>query len=302
MAIDVFLGGLMLICLNGQKDCPVGKLGNTAWVVKAGPQADKAKICERESTEVTHLILRFSADQFFKESGPLEDKCKTDKGITECKLYLTGATGEDHDFENICVIPNAQDSTQELDSSIQQVPRLAEIDRRFILLSTDYLKNTKWVPTQIHFPLGVIGAGPKWWKDNTIPTPWSRSDGSKDGTLPRALSDKLKVTYQGATSLKVMTCDGKPLIEITLKTFTASGDVYVLNYADNLTPARNNSYHYEDLDYLVWYYRLGIWDTYTQKCPLDAIVLSCYWVNSTYCAKNNAADSTHWPPVMGSAY
>jgi hypothetical protein len=305
MSIEVFFGGLMLICLKGQQDCPVGNLGNTAWVVKADGATNPCGWPSQEKTE--KLVLQFPTAKFFEASGSLKAKCNPagmpNGIITECILPYQNA------YPDLCLIPDSPATTQQLDSSLEQMPRLAEIDRRFIKLNATWLENTDWVPARIHFPLGVIGAGPKW-PDPKTPTQWSRSDGSKDGTLPRALSDKLSTTYQGATELKITTCNGSTLIKLNLKPLVTAGEITLLNRAAaDISPDVVDD-KYDNLAYLLWYYRLGEWDTNDGKCPYydennrDAVLLRCTRVNHTYCSRTvgGAADTTHWPPMLGNSY
>jgi hypothetical protein len=308
MVIDVFFSGLMLICLSGQRDCPVGTLGNTAWVVYAD---GSSKPCGWDKPEKTTLQLIFPTDQFFYKASPSLKCDDSDPAVTKCEL----ASNPNPD---LCIIPNSPVTVQTLDSSLQQVPRLAEIDRRFIALNTDekHLNNKNWVPTHIHFPPGVISAGPKWWHNNAIPTQWSRSDGSRDGSLPRALSDRLKVTYQGASELTVTRCDDRdPVIKLKLKPFATRGEVTFGNNAAE-PPNFYSSDKYDYLPYLLWYYRLGTWDSSDRECPVFsyynddyAVVLRCVRLKkkdaldkTDACARYEAAENVHWPPMLGGSY
>jgi len=293
MAIDVFFTGLMLICLEGQPSCPVNYRPNTAWVVQA--DWNKSTPCGwQHSKEVTTLELRFLTDQFnFIQSRPANcHKDDLDSTMTQCDLPTRKIT-------DVCVDPIGS-KAQQLDPSLQLVPRLDEVDGRFKALDMELLKNLDFVPTQIHFSKGKIGAGPKWMRNN-MATLWYRSDGDAGGALPRELSDRLRVTYGDTRSLNINDCEGAPLITLTAK----SGNAMVVfrNRADVIVPDVVNGY--DNLAYLLWYYRLGLWATDSKRCPeytdnnKDAVLLRCARVGDHPCSSFDfARDTVHWPPML----
>src|SRR4051794_38858821 len=173
-SIDIFFTGLMLICLDGQQNCPVGSFAkNTAWVVKAD---GTSKPCGWDSREVTELELEFSSGEF--DYTP-SNFCNNKNGFTIRCILPEG---------DLCIDLPAFPNNQ-LENSLQRLPRLDDVDRRFKELRVDRLNNAYYVPARIHFPPGLIGAGPKWPSD-AEPTLWFRSDGSEGGALPRELSDR----------------------------------------------------------------------------------------------------------------
>jgi hypothetical protein len=298
MVIEVMFSGLMIICLSGQQDCPTGSLGNTAWVVQADGTSNP---CYRPSNEVTQLEVRFPTAQFFKPSGSWSN-CKDDKDskYTQCNIY------SDADYPDLCVVPKPPPTVQQLDDSLRQMPRLAEIDRRFKTLNVSSLYTLSWVPIRIQFPPGEIGAGPTW-PPSYPPIEWLRSDSTKGGSLPRALSDRLKVTYQGASELAVTNCDGKSLIVLRPRPSATNPEVTFRNRAkDDVYPYSHDGY--DDLTFLAWYYRLGSWDTTYGTCPdfrtENPVVLRCKRTDDTYCARppGGPGDTTHWPPMMGQSF
>jgi hypothetical protein len=295
MAIDVFFTGLMLICLDGQPNCPVKgyqDYPNTAWVVIADGQG---KPCGWNSNEITRLELRFlSLDFQYTESNT--SYCKEqDNGFVRCLL-------PDGD---LCVTPPAPALNQTIELSLRWVPRLDQVDRRFKGLRADRLSNPGYVPARINFAKGIIGSGPKWPLD-VNPVRWYRSDGSVGGPLPRELSDRLKVTYAGDT-LEIAPCDTQnPLI--VLKANSSNAAVEFRNRAENPTP--DYVAEYDDLAYLLWYYRLASWDTTFGTCPnysfvdRDAVLLRCVRDSQYGCSSYPplASDTRYWPAMLGNDF
>ena len=294
MAIDVFFTGLMLICLDGQPNCPAGKPGsNRAWVVNAD---GKSEHCGLVSSETTKLDLRFPTAEFFQSpSGVTSLECKedpVDKSMTRCNL----PPGK------ICTVPHSPSQTQVLDKTLDLIPRLAEVDRRFMGLDETRLSDPRYVSGHIDFPQGVIGAGAPWPK-NGKPTQWYRSNDQAD-TLPRPLSDRLKAAYTEATGLEVTNCENKlPLLTLTLKPHVTKAEIEFRNLAVDTSRADVVSNH-DSLAYLLWYDELGKWNTLHNVCPRDAVQLSCIRQSPTDgCACDDhdtcARDHTFWPPMLG---
>jgi hypothetical protein len=315
MDINVVFGGLMLICLNGQQDCPLDRTPsstardvrvhdyptNTAWVVRAHDFHDDALVCGRDPKEETTLQLWYTTNQF-KRDQPKEarekpkvkcyDELGDKKELTECDIPYS--------LPDICVSVDSV-TAYAPGSRLGHMARLAEIDRRFIKLKQDdkHLFKLEYVPTRIQFPSGVVDAGDTWY--NNDDTPWSRSDDRRDGTLPRALSDKLTVKYKEASVLRVTDCYDNYNPLLALSALRDDSKVSVLNYAKKVKADQVNN-QYDDLKYLYWYYRLGMWDTWNRECPTDAAVLRCVRINNEDCAHRDKADSIHWPPLLGGSY
>jgi len=291
--IDVFFTGLMLICLDGQPNCPVGGYKNTAWAVKAnGPR----KVCGWYSTEETTLELKFVEDDF---KGPWPDSCrkvKNEKGQYEIICPLSS--------EQVCLLPNPK-AANPPPPKLEGLPRLDEIDRRLLAPDKELLENYDYVSTRIQFPTGEISAGDKWPIEGN-PTRWYRSDGDTDASFPRELSDRLKVAYVKATELTLTDCS-KDLIKLTPEKDNA--DVVIRNVSKYPpVPDYDDEGIYESLAYLLWYYRLGSWDTQTDHCPnytrakKDSVILRCVSKKETGCVYDPSAatDTRFWPPMVGS--
>lgn len=300
-AIDVFFTGLILICLEGQPNCPVGTSGNTAWVVKAD---GKSRPCKWNSAEETELELRFPKTHFVQLPSGSITCVKDPDDDTLMRCPLTAA--------DICVLPKPSPfgRHQLLDSSLQWVPRIDEVDTRFKSLNVKHLNNPAYVPTRIHFPYGIVGAGEKWppGAPSGIYRLWSRSDGSDGGALPRELSDRLRVTYDRADELELTDCSGHPLLVLIRNPHEKNAEVVFRNRATtSITPDVVSGY--DNLAYLLWYYRLGLWATESGDCPdypadgrKDAILLRCFREHNAPCyhyGDSPKADLVDWPTMMG---
>lgn len=284
--IDVFFNGLMLICIAGQPNCPRVQ-ENIAWVVKADGSSAP---CGRTSPEITQLVFKFRENQFSLKTF-IEIKCEPESGYSRC-IFPAG-------IREICLKPSPITPTPENQirpGSLQALPRLDEVDSRFKAVLDSRLGDLAYVPTRIHFPYGVIDAGPKWPPGRT-PILWYRSDGSAGGALPRELSDRLKVTYSQASTLKLNTCDDVPLAELVK---VEGSDGIVLQNAAIERPLAKSVGEFDDLGYLVWYYPLGSWDASFGTCPNDARLLRCIREGRKDCAYQPflASDTTFWPPKI----
>lgn len=308
--IDVFFTGLMLICLDGQPNCPIDNHKNTAWVVKADGKSEPCGCTDKTETK---LQIEYSSKDFYQTPG------------TQTKLTCTSDKQADSNEKTItCTIPDYIDcvelypapapTIQTLESSLKWLPRINEVDRRFKALRRELLEDTYYVPTRIRFPAGAIGAGPQWppEKDNTgkpngKPRRWFRSNGKSDGALPRELSDRLKATYKIAERLGVRSCDGETLIDLTVQPGVKGRAAAIFrNFGDPLKPYNEGRFY--DLSYLIWYYRLGSWNTTYNSCPdyyleakKDAVLLRCVNERDTPCwyYDGGQADTKFWPPILG---
>ena len=306
--IDVFFTGLMLICFDGQLSCPKGpyaeqhtdKYPNTAWVVRAD---GKSTPCGRTSPEETRLELTYSPEELNRTDGQV--KCEREKVGDRMVCVLA----DDPLEREICVIPSSGTLARNklLDEGFRGLPHLDEIDRRFKVLRMEKLKSP-YVPTRIYFPDGVVNTGPKWpGADRNQTTPWYRSNGNAGGDLPRDLSDRLSVTYQAETSLSLVvticgTNQSLIVLEPKLEAKTAS---VVFRNAAKKPPNPDLVGQFDDLDYLLWYYPLGSWDTpFSGTCPdfpsRDAVLLRCIRDSDKGCAYRPSlqSDSIFWPTVV----
>ena len=296
--IDVFFTGLMLICLDGQPNCPARTGWNTAWVVKAdGPR----RVCGVDSLVETELELRFNgADFTYHASGEVECKPEVEGSSTiRCNNFTEG---------RICLETDSLRENQFPDRGLEQLPRLDELDRRFKFVLRERLRGP-YVPSSIDFPKGLISAGAKWPSD-IRPRLWYRSDRDAGGALPRELSDRLRVTYPEATTITLTTCgpeEPAPLLYLTRR--VPNAQVTFRNRGNPLPFDSRGGF--DNLTYLLWYYLLGSWATGSGNCPEyaperpnTAIVLSCVRERDrerdANCACYDAcdADTTFWPPVV----
>jgi hypothetical protein len=299
--IDVFFAGLMLICFDKQPSCPVDQYNgtiNTAWVVKAdGPQ----RICGRNSPEKARLELKFDDNGFDEvDGGKGKYACKTKQGekkdTTICTFLST----------NICLTPSVTNSANSK-FNMDGLLRFDEVDRRLLRPDESRLKSSGYVSARINFPAGIISAGELWPYPKAHRTRWYRSDSSADETLPRALSDRLKISYSGAKTLALKDCTtGDPIVTFKPKN---SNELTFQNitYDSAPTPEYDDDEGYDILTYLCWYYNLGEWDTPSTKCPLydkaknRAVMLRCVAKSETGCAYDASAkaDSRFWPVMLG---
>jgi hypothetical protein len=300
-AIEVFFTGLMLICLDGQRDCPVKGPGlNTAWVVQATPGA---RPCGRTSVESTTLKLRFQRTDFDAELQPSGSaSCRDDEenpGFTVCVL----PQGE------ICLdVPGAEKlARQRREPSFRSLLDLAEIDSRFQGLRPHLQAEKSYLPSRIHFSLGSIGSGDLWpHEEGWQPVRWARSDGDRSGALPRALSDRMRVTYEGAREIRIHRCGTAASLSLVPREGGAQNpSVTFANETEVLRFEERGDFNV--LSFLAWYYPLGKWATGDGRCPSakgeeKAVLLRCRRPeNLEYCAcygPNAAADTTFWPPVV----
>jgi hypothetical protein len=300
--IDVLLTGLMLISLNNQQTCPKGQPNypNTAWVVKAD---GTSRPCGWNDTTMTTLELRFNSSEFIfdQNSKWSKDNCKAENDGKEIICSLSE--------KKICFDPDPKPTPehQRLNyASLRSLPRIDEVDRRFKEVLPSALDKPSYVPTRIQFPTGIVSAGEKWPPARALagkPRFWFRSDGGDEGALPRELSDRVRITYAGATKLKFVSCDNQlqnSLIELTRKVDWAQATIQ--NRADVLHADEVG--RFDNLSYLLWYYRLGSWESgscpeYTQD-KKDAVLLSCLQRRAKRCAYYPPGDrpSTIWPPFM----
>lgn len=300
IGVEVFLSGLMLICLDGQTNCPVGTYApNTAWVVKAD---GKSEPCGWKSTTETILELSFKTGDFYPPLGKWvsDNICKVGNNETVCSPLSDG---------DLCIYTSPATQEQRQEASLRWLPRLDEVDRRFKALRPERIKDSGYVPARIHFPTGVVGAGPKW-PDVATPNPrrWFRSDMSASGALPRELSDRVRVVYDSARKIEVKSCGDASLL-ISLMPKVNRAKLVFQNRADKLDDYEGD--YFNDLTYLLWYYRLGAWDTRYGFCPefsvdkKDAVLLRCYQndVGYPYCSAYGTAASTRfWPPMLGPGF
>lgn len=286
--IDVFFTGLMLICLDGQSDCPAKSDWNTAWIVKAGGPSNT---CGWHSREETRLEIQFSLNEVVPSSvaGCTENK---DRNEMHCPL----PAGDINIFLEKPLV-------QKLETSVQRLPRLAEIDRRFKAPDKNLLTNENYVPGRINFPRGKIGAG-DYWPTEGKPTPWYRSD-DVDKNYPLKLSDRLKATYEKVMQLTLKNDKGDSLLVLKRKP-DINANVFFRNVS-KCDPNPDYAAGYDYLPYLLWYYRLGSWKD--GKCPdytrdkKEAVLLRCVAEKDSGCAYDASAarDTTFWPPTLGSS-
>jgi len=293
MGIDVFLTGMMLICFPDQEGCPVLGGNNTAWVVEAKPQT---KVCGWDSEYMdTTLELRFRRDQLELKEDPYR-LCRDIDDETECNLAAQ---------RNIFIepYPRPSPSDQELTSSLRSLPRMSNIDLRFKEFSRTLLDS--YAPQRIQFRPGVIGAGRRWPPDLIRKRQWFRSN-HDSGLLPKELADSVKVSYEKASYLTIEN-DAGTLLKLAPKPGGREYQVTIRNRGENLKPHEDG--RYDDLAYLLWFYRLGTWTTMNGSCPpfkdmddnRDVVLPRCSRVSgnsSVRCSQYAIEGSTRYWPAM----
>lgn len=294
MTLDVFFTGLMLLCLNNQQNCQYkdmqDKTWNTAWILKADDKSNPP--CGRPSPERTKLELTFKEGDF----KPPFTCVKQGDSYYHCPL-------PDDALRLVISQGNGQMKyPQHLSDDLQWLPKIDEIDTRFKELDVNRLKNPFYVPGTITFPDGDITAGTKFPELADPPTQWFRSNG-KPGGFPRPLSDRLRVRYDG--SIAYIEVRGK-WFNLHLEPMSAAPRVWFRNGTEKLEADHESQY--DDLSYLLWYYRLGVWKTTFGTCPdyKDAVVLRCIRDDADLqgCAYSTKVerDNTIWPPLLGPIY
>jgi hypothetical protein len=133
----------MLICLDGNANCPTAKSGqNTAYVI----QADGIrKPCGRDSCERTELYVRYDPNEVWVH--PCNLCCHPDIGnppLMKCRLPEP----------RYCVVDEGHWYAQVRTSDLNLIPRLDEVDSRFSALNLSRLSDDTYVPQQIYFPPG----------------------------------------------------------------------------------------------------------------------------------------------------
>lgn len=298
--VDLFFAGLMLICLDGQSRCTGEPGPNTAWVVKAD---GRSKPCGWNDRTITTLELQFDKDELsYNEHGEWPRKHCDGDAEDPSKITCRPLEGKD-----ICAYPGPELQEWRLEHSLRWLARIDEVDRRFLALDARRLTHLEYVPTRIHFPTGVIGAGERWPPRSTYeddPRLWHRSDGRIRGALPRNLSDRLRVSYQGNTLTLAYCGGGQVLIVLVRNPEAEQAQAILRNSADVLSADRRG--RFENLSYLLWYYRLGRWRTVSGSCPQyeednrDAILLRCRGTRNERCSCIDECDrdSVFWPPEL----
>lgn len=287
MGVEVFLSGLIVLCLTGS-NCTAVTGMNTAWVVKARRET----VCGWPSPFYTDLFVSFK-DQEFKYP---EDICVKDGETVSC------AIGEE--FRKITL--TADRSGTESVGSLKYLLKAGDVDKRFQSINKSALRDRVNVPTYFLFSGGAIGAGDRWPPDGTMRR-WMRSNGKADaagGALPGELTDRLKVAYADAGKVEFVDSSGYVILSLVSTGKVANANVTIQNRASQ-RPDPEQVGGFEDLAYLLWYNRLGDWtDTY---CPAfgggekGAVLLRCAEVEegkSCSCYDNCAAGNRFWPPVI----
>jgi hypothetical protein len=292
MGIDVFFAGLMLICLKDQPNCPAGGYGNdnTAWVVKADGES---KPCGWDSKAKTALVIQFDRDKFKYIPG----------GTLDCAsgaCIVPETPGAD-----LCVSADPNEASRR-ETTLGRLPVLDSMDERFLAINPDRLKDETKVPFRLHFNSGILGASSYWPSDGN-PTLWLRSNGREDGALPRNLSERLRVSYEGARSFQVKKCGDETnfLIRLELRPGMNTGQVTLLNRGSGLQAEGDKVGDNDVLTYLIWYYRLGVWKTADGDCPQytstkkDATLLSCRH-SRLRCFDTSAGEggTIYWPTML----
>ncbi|HXU45626.1 MAG TPA: hypothetical protein VN783_08875 [Thermoanaerobaculia bacterium] len=276
MGITVAFAGLMLICVTEDgKFCPTAEAGkNTAWVIKAyddkgNDTANTPCGWPGDKDNMTTTYVRYTDDYGNNINYPLNPG----------KYYLN--------------VYNSSFSRNKIQESINNLPRLHDIDSKFIKIMTPL--NPEYLLTTINFPYTVIEADRVFPLeiDSTKPRIWwFPSNGVVPPTHPRYLSDQFLARYKDAMTISVVDYKNNyPVVTVT----TQKPDLLltIINEAKSLTAEKKGTYR--DLPYLLWYNRLGLWDTRTGECPeydVDAYLLRCKGAD---CHQPGAKVTTFWP-------
>lgn len=318
VGVDVVFTGLMLICLEGDVDCPLDEAKNTAWVLKVEGERTS---CGWYTRRDQHFEMRFRIDDFL----PLKtvpDRCTEDPDDTNFLLC-------DLPDDRICVVPfpDPLPVNQDLDQALTPLPKLEEIDRRFQRLRTERVNDPSYIVASVQFPTGEASA--PLWPNSDSPTLWYRSDMSTDrdllpevpndpwlvyraepitdGELPRVMSDRLQERYSNATEIAVRSCEGQQF-QILLTPQVANAQVTIKNRSDIQDYAQFGQGLFTEFTYLLLYYQLGRWETSDEECPghaqdlTRAVLLSCKHADfgRQMCACYDGCDAhtTFWPPIL----
>ncbi len=295
MGITVAFAGLMLICLSGDSDCPTDYTKNTAWVIKAHSKDDYEynKPCGWESggANETTLKIRYSKADFECE------RCSCDKTDND-------DTNQLYD----CELPTGKIELR-LDGALYTknysrypsiyLPRIRGIDDRYLGLNKTRFKDPELVPSSIAFPLSDIGAAPRFPQlgdPRRSPTTWSLSKGLNQQRPTQEHSDQLWAIYSKATYVDVYYND---TLLYRFKAIKESPRITLLNEAEALESV--NVSGFQDLAYLLWYYRLGEWRTDGGYCPTynkQSVLLRCRNKGCNYYGNGKRA-TIFWPVMRG---
>lgn len=298
MDIHVFFAGLMLICLQGQANCPQEDGKNTAWVVKAD---GVSKPCGWDRKEKTTLEVEYRTEAFTAEEFIDNDRlCRREDGKTICKL---------DEVKDLCLVPQ-RTNQQDVSRKVRQIPHIDVISKPpgdgtsgsyFKEWNAVQLNDRRLVPNRISFDDGRIKRLFIWPKKGVRPN-WSRSKGGRSG-LPRNLSDRLKAIYH-ADTIDLDDC-GKGDFKLKLRPEVRDAKITFRNRADQVEFDQPIA-GFDELTYLLWYYRLGSWNTHSGECPTyshhtkDAVLLRCKReFPNEKCAYDIQSTSVFWPVMMG---
>lgn len=312
VGVDLVLTGLMLICLDGDGDCPLDGAKNVAWVLKL--EGERVS-CGWYTRRDQHFELRIKVNDFLPLKA-VPDRCAPDPDDTSTMVC-------DLPHERICVdpFPEPQPATQDLQQALAPLLRLEEVDRRFHRLRSEKLSDPSYVVAGVEFPTGEASA--PLWPDPDNAVVWNRSDtttgpgslpwlayrsGLATGAdLPRRLSDRLQERYSNATEIAVRSCAGEEF-EILLTPQVDNAQVAIKNRSDIQDYAQFTTGLYTDFVYLYFYYELGQWNTSDGECPghaqdsARAVLLSCrvpdFGRGRCACYDGCDAHTTFWPPVL----
>jgi hypothetical protein len=295
VGIDLFLTGLMLICLDGQPGCQVGDYQNAAWVIKA---TNTGEPCGYSLNIDTELRLQFGKDDFSVSYNELVCDDAIPRNCTIPDGYCGPAPYDL--YVNVDRLPSLED--QHVDT--RWLPQIDDVDPRFGTVDPYKLNDAGNIPVRLRFQTGTIKAGAKWppaAANAGKPINWFRSNKKAGGYLPSELSDRLRIRY-GKAKMMSLVCRGKTLIVLARKKST--GSVTIGNFAFALSHKDGDDF--EDIAYLLWYYPLGTWTSISGSCPpyktdgTGAIVLRCAKKRGQRCSYfgSGNASTRFWPPML----
>lgn len=285
MAIDLILAGLMILCPKHPGSTCNEDGSNTLWVVDGG----LAFTCGRLQNDPTSLEIIFETKKFRENKRCKERAASKDQVVC---IFDTPP-------KKLCIEMN--ESNRRTDFNSDSIISIQQVDKRF--MDWDRPKLQELSTSVITFPNADIFAGrlvpsaPQsgYWKTSQM------------GPLSPALASDIIARVDRAHDFKLTNCSGSILLDISLKSLPSQSagnpsQITIRNKTKKINTTRT-SHGYEDLEYLLWYHRMGFWYG-SKKCPSMSskkppLVLRCKNPpTGRTCAWILDAASTMWPPVI----
>ncbi len=292
--IDVLLSGLMIVCLESDPYCfrnEVEGFPNTAWVINAD---GKRKPCGWNAKERTELELRILVGVgTVTTNGGCSETCKKVEDPSGSGIFYLRCPLEK--CKKICVDPNIK-TDLEMRKNLKHLPRISDLDERWVGLRTDRLLSPKYVDTSIHFEHGKIGSDGVWKNDG--PIKWESTRGHWSA---RELADTMNVRYTLVKHVDLTDCAGDWVYRI--RPTGAALDVEIRNIVPPPIPKARKNGDYWEIPYLLWYLDLLSWEA-ASACPdytkkNGAGVLRCDNLAKGDCYYYMQGSTVYWPAMRG---